>query len=224
MVTGGRHTTDSTNPSDDNAKVACVVCRKTLACCAFDADRFNMWRRNRNITKYAKCNPCYATLPGRRSNAPKHTWKHSLYKCTVCKSALPPSKFDTAKLKEWEQGDTLYLAQCGSCDTVVETKAQVMTCNLCFQTKPADAFSPARQRSRDSKTRRCKDCDFPPCSSCGIIPTLPKQTPYMCPVCLFPPCACGAARPPWTQNRVTAKPTWQCDACRDAKVQQAASK
>ena len=173
-----------------------------------------MWRRNRNITKYAKCNACYAKLPDRRSNAPKHTWKQSLYKCNVCNSALPASKFDTAKLKEWEQSATLYLAQCGNCETDMKMNRQIMTCNLCVDTKPADAFSPARQRHRDSKTRRCKDCDFPACSSCGIIPTLPKQTPYMCPACLFPPCACGAPRPPWTQNRVTAKPTWQCEACR----------
>ena len=146
-----------------------------------------MLRKNRDVSRMAKCKACFAQLPGRRSNAPKHMWKQSMYKGTVCKSALPPSKFDTAKLQQWEHSDTLYLAQCGSCESVTEPKAQLMTCNLCFETKPADAFSPARQRHRDSKTRRCKDCDFPPCSSCGIIPTLPKQTPYMCPVCLFPP-------------------------------------
>ena len=153
-------------------------------------------------------------MPGRRSNAPKETWKQSLYKCSVCNSALPASKFDTAKLKQWEESCTLYFAQCGSCVSDMKTNAQTMTCNLCFQMKPADAFSATRQRTRDSKTRRCKDCDFPPCSSCGTIPTRPKQTPYMCPVCLFLPCACGAPRPPWTQNRVTVKPTWQCGACR----------
>ena len=213
-VTGGRPTIDRTNPSDDNAKVECVVCRKTLACSAFDPGRMEMWRRNRDISKKAKRNACFAKMPDRRSNAPKQTWKQSLYKCSVCNSALLASKFDTAKLMQWEESSTLYLAQCGSCDSDMKTNAQTMTCNLCFETKPADAFSPARQRHRDSKTRRCKDCDFPPCSSCGTIPTLPKQTPYMCPVCLFPPCACGAPRPPWTQNRVTAKPTWQCEACR----------
>ena len=45
------------------------------------------------------------------------------------------------------------------------------------------------------------------------MPTQPKQKGYMCPRCLFPACACGAPRPPWTQNRVTVKPIWQCDAC-----------
>ena len=174
----------------------------------------DMWRRNRNITKYATCNACYAKLPGRRSNAPKHKWKQSLYKCTVCKSALPASKFDTRKLQEWEESCILYLAECGNCDSDMTSNAQTMTCNLCFETKPADAFSLTRRRARDHGTRRCKECNFPPCSSCGTIPTMSKQTPYMCPLCLFPPCACGATRPPYTQNRVTTKPMWQCEACR----------
>ena len=121
-----------------------------------------MWRRNRNITKCAACNACSAKMPDRRSNAPKQTWKQSLYKCSVCNSALPASKFDTTKLKQWEDSSTLYLARCGSCDSDMKTNAQTMTCNLCFETKPSHAFSPARQRARDYTTRRCKDCDFPP--------------------------------------------------------------
>ena len=179
-----------------------------------DPGCMEMWRRNRDLSKKAKCNACFAKMPDRRSNAPKHTWKQSLYKCSVCNSALPACKFDTGKLKQWEDTLTLYLAQCGTCDTDMKTNAQTMTCNLCFETKPAHAFSPTRQRARDYTTRRCKDCDFPPCSSCGTIPTLPKQTPYMCPACLWPPCACGALRLQYTQNRVTEKLTWQCGACR----------
>ena len=201
-------------PLDNNAYMDCVACRKTLPRSAFDADRLSVWKRNRNVTRCAKCKKCFVKMPGRRSPARKQTWKQALYKCSVCKSALLPSKFHTEQLKQWEDTSTLYLARCGSCGTEMNTTAQTLSCNLCFATKPADAFSPARRRHRDSKTHRCKDCDFPQCSSCGSIPTMPKQTPYMCPVCLFPPCACGWPRPPWTQNRVTKKPTWQCKDCR----------
>ena len=211
---GTAHGVRGSRPTDDDAEVECVVCRQSLSVSAFDPVRMEMWRRNRDISKKAKCKSCYAKLPERRSNAPKHTWKQSLYKCSVCNSALPAFKFDTGKLKQWEDTSTLYLARCGNCDTDMKTNAQTMTCNLCLQRKPADAFSPSRQRARASQTRRCKACDFPPCSSCGCIPTLPKETPYMCPGCLFPPCACGAPRPPYSQNRVTKQPTWQCEACR----------
>ena len=91
---------------------------------------------------------------------------------------------------------------------------KTMKCNFCTLTKPAHLFSPARQRHRDAATWRCTENDFPPCLRCGAIPTQPKQKGYMCPRCLFPACACGAPRPPWTQNRVTVKPIWQCDACK----------
>ena len=173
-----------------------------------------MWKKNRVISRMATCKSCYAKRPERRHHTPPQSWKQSLYKCSVCQSALPPFKFHTGKLKQCEDTSTLYLARCGNCDTDMHANAQTMRCNLCLQMKPADSFSPARQRHRDHHTRRCKACDFPPCSSCGCIPTLPKQTPYMCPVCLFPPCACGTPRPQHTQNRVTKQPTWQCEACR----------
>ena len=52
-----------------------------------------------DISKKAKCNACSAKMPDRRSNAPKQTWKQSLYKCSVCNSALPASKFDTPKVE-----------------------------------------------------------------------------------------------------------------------------
>ena len=173
-----------------------------------------MWRKNRDITKQAKCNACYAKLPDRRSNAQKQTWKQSLYKCSDCNSELPAYKFDTTKLKQWEESSTLYLAQCGSCDSDMKTNAKEMKCNLCGATKPSHAFSPARQRARNYATRRCKDCDFPACSSCGAIPTQPKQKPYMCPVCQFPPCSCGAVRPQSSKYQISVMPTWQCAACR----------
>ena len=165
--------------SEENAKVDCVVCRKKLPSSAFDAERVSMWRKNRDITKQAKCNVCYAKLPDRRSNAQKERWKQSLYKCSDCNSELRAHKFDTTKLKQWDESSTLYLVRCGSCDSDMKTNAQTMTCNLCGVTKPSHAFSPARQRARDYSTRRCKDCDFPACSSCGTIPTQPKQKPYV---------------------------------------------
>ena len=164
--------------------------------------------------KKAKCNACWAKLPERFRNAQKDTWKQSLYKCSDCNSELPAHKFDRTKLRQWEETSTLYLAKCGNCDADMKKNAKAMNCNLCGFAKPAQAFSPARQRSRYHSTWRCSDCDFPPCVSCGALPTQPKQKPYMCPVCLFPPCSCGAPRVPWTQNRVTVKPTWQCEACR----------
>ena len=173
-----------------------------------------MWRLKRHITKLAKCNACWAKLPQGVRNAKKQTWKQSLYKCSDCNSELPAHKFDTTKLKQWDESSTLYLAQCGSCDSDMKTNAKTMTCNLCFETKPSHAFSPTRQRARDYTTRRCKDCDFPQCSSCGAIPTQPKQKPYMCPVCQFPPCSCGAVRPQFNNYHVSVKPTWQCEACR----------
>ena len=96
-----------------------------------------------------------------------------------------------------------------------EDQCEAMKCNLCGVTKPSHAFSPARQRARDYSTRRCKDCDFTACASFGTIPTQPQQKPYMCPVCQFPPCACGAPRPLSSQYRVSVKPTWQCEVCRE---------
>ena len=174
-----------------------------------------MWRKNRDITKKAKCKACSAKLPERVRNAQKDTWKQSLYKCSDCNSLRPAHMFDTTKLRRWEETATLYLAKCGGCDSDMKTNEKEMKCNLCGVTKPASSFSPARQRARDYSTRRCTACDFPPCCSCGLIPTHPKLSPYTCPGCLYPPCACGAPRPPWTQNRVSVKPTWQCQACRE---------
>ena len=230
---GHSHGFKSDRPTDDNAKVECVACRKTLPRAAFDADRLNVWKRNKTMREYARCNACFARLldrrsnapkqtwkqsfakmPDRHSNAPKQSWKQSVLKCSVCNSALLPSRFHTGKLKQWEDSATLHLARCESCGTDMNTTTRTLACNLCLETKPADAFSPARQRHRDPHRRRCKKCDFPPCFSCGSMPTLPKQTPYMCPACLWLPCACGAPRLQYTQNRVTKKPTWQCKACR----------
>ena len=122
--------------------------------------------------------------------------------------------FDTSVLKVLEETCTLYLAKCGNCHSNNKNIASAeMTCNLCRLTKPASSFSPARQRARNYATRRCKACDFPPCCSCGTVPTQPKQAPYMCFLCRWPPCGCGAPRPPYSQNRVSVKPTWQCQAC-----------
>ena len=173
-----------------------------------------MWRKNRDVTKYAKCIACSAAVPQRARHGHKDTWTQTLYKCTVCNCALPPHKFDTAKLRELVETSTLYLAKCGNCTPAPANSAKAMKCNLCTLTKPAHLFNPARQRHRDAATWRCTECDFPPCLRCGAIPTQPKQKGYMCSRCLFPACACGAPRPPWTQNRVTVKPTWECDACK----------
>ena len=153
---------------------------------------FQYVEKEQGYHKKAKCNACSAKLPESVRNAQKETWKQSLYKCIHCNSELLAHKFDTAKLREWQETSTLYLAKCGNCDTDMKNNAKEMKCNLCGVTKPASSFSPARQRARNYSTWRCKDCDFPACSSCGAIPTQPKQKPYMCPVCQFPPCSCGA--------------------------------
>ena len=163
--------------------------------------------------KKTKCNACSAKLPERVRNAQKETWKQSLYKCNDCNSELLAHKFDTTKLRQWEDSSTLYLAKCGNCDSDMKNNAKAMKCNLCGATKPSHAFSSARQRARDYSTWRCKDCDFPACSSCGAIPTQPKQKPYMCPVCQFPPCSCGALRPQSRRYHISVKQTWQCEAC-----------
>ena len=210
-----KSTCKACSADEENALLQCVVCRTHLPCSAFDADRLNMWKINRDVGRKATCKACSAKRPERVRNSQKETWKQSVYKCSVCESELPAHKFDTSVLKVLEETCTLYFAKCGSCDSDMKTKTAEMTCNLCRLTKPASSFSPARQRARNYATRRCKACDFPPCCSCGTIPTQPKQKPYMCPVCLFPPCACGAPRPPWSQNCVPVKPTWQCQACRE---------
>ena len=195
------------------AEVDCVICGVKLHSSAFDTHSLSTWTRNRDISKRAKCMACVAKEPTRRST-PKQTWKQIAYTCSICETAFPASKFDTRKLKQWEESAMLYLARCGSCDSDSERNAQAMKCNLCGLTKPGHAFSATRQRSRDYSTRRCKECDFPKCSSCGTIPTLPKQKPYTCLLCQFPPCGCGARRPPYSQNRVSVNPTWQCPECR----------
>ena len=213
-VKGGRRTIDRTNPSDENAKVECRFRRKTLACSAFDPGRLEMWRKIRDVTKKAKCVSCSSRAPQRATHGRQDTWTQALYKCIVCNCALPPYKFNTALLRELVETSTLYLAKCGDCTPAPADSEKTMKCNLCTLTKPAHAFSPARQRHRDAATWRCRDCDFPPCVRCGAMPSQPKQKGYMCPRCLFPACACGAPRPSWTQNRVTVKPIWQCDACK----------
>ena len=124
------------------------VVAKKLPCQAFDAERLNMWRRNRVITKKAKCNACWAKLPDRRSNAQNQIWKQILYKCSDCNSELLANKFNATKLKQWKDNATLYLAQCGNCDRAMKNNAKAMKCNLCGATKLAHAFSPARQRAR----------------------------------------------------------------------------
>ena len=129
-------------PSEDIAALECVGCRKSLPSSAFDAERLNMWRRNRDITKKAKCNACWAKLPERVRNAQKETWKQSLYKCSDCNSELRAHKFDTTKLRQWEESSTLYLAKCGNCDSDMKSNAKAMKCSLCGVTKPSHAFSP----------------------------------------------------------------------------------
>ena len=147
-------------------------------------------------------------------NAQKETWKQSLYKCSDCNSELLAHKFDTTKLRQWEETSTLYLAKCGNCDADMKKNAKAMKFNLCGATKPSHAVSPARQRARTHSTWRCKDCDFPACSCCGAIPTQPKQKPDTCPLCQFPPCSCGALRPQSSKYQISVMPIWECAACR----------
>ena len=196
-------------------KVECVVCRKQKPVSAFDGNRLTLWRKHREVSKQAKCISCAAKVPQRATHAQKDTLdKQTLYKCSVCNCAVPAHNFDKANLRQLVETSTLYLAKCGKCAPLLANNPKTMKCNLCTLTKPAHAFSPARQRHRAPATWRCTDCDFQPCVRCGAMPTQPKQKGYMCPRCLFPACACGAPRPPWTQNRVTVKPIWQCDACK----------
>ena len=85
-------------------------------------------------------------------------------------------------MRKWQESSTLYLAKCGNCDSDMKNNAKAMKCNLCGATKPSHAFSPARQRARDYSTWRCKDCDFPACSSCGAIPPSPSRS-HKCVLC-----------------------------------------
>ena len=207
-------------PSQDeeNALLQCVVCRTHLPCSAFDKEKLICLIKNRDVTRKATCKACSAKRPERVRNSQKETWKQRVYKCSVCESELPAHKFDTSVLKVLEETCTLYFAKCGSCHSNNKNIASAeMTCNLCRLTKPASSFSPARRRARNYATRRCKACDFPPCCSCGTVPTQPKQAPYMCFLCRRPPCGCGAPRLPYSQNRVSVKPTWQCQACLASK-------
>ena len=193
------------DPSEDDDEVECVVCREMLPLKCFDAER---------LTEEAQCNACWAALPPRERKARTKVWKQSLYKCSGCNSELHPHKFNTTELRAWERTSTLHLAKCGNCDADMPINAKCRKCNLCGVKKPLHSFSAAKQRTKDSSKWRCTDCDFPACSSCGIIPMQQKQKPYMCSVCKFPPCSCGARRPQSSKYNISVKPSWQCAACR----------
>ena len=46
-------------------------------------------------------------------------------------------------------------------------------CNLCTEAKPREAFRGAQQKQKDVKKWRCKECQQPPCITCGGHPETP---------------------------------------------------
>ena len=48
---GKAHGVEGGRPSQEDADVECVGCRQKLPLQAFDAERLNIWKRNRDITK-----------------------------------------------------------------------------------------------------------------------------------------------------------------------------
>ena len=48
---GKAHGVEGGRPSQEDAEVECVGCRQKLPSHAFDAERLNIWKRNRDVTK-----------------------------------------------------------------------------------------------------------------------------------------------------------------------------
>ena len=203
--------------------INCLGCKRSLPLNRFDPDLLKLWKKNKDMTKKARCRTCHAKLPANVKKANKRKWQRDVYECCVCKQSLPPHKFNTAELSKLEEKDTLYLATCGSCKATFEEPApgKLVQCNDCGEKKPVDAFSPARQRLvRDYKRWRCIICDFPPCEKCGSVPKDPKKKPYTCNSCNYPPCRCGAPRPQAGKYHVKVmKEEWKCHLCKHGPME-----
>ena len=173
------------------------------------------WEKNRDLSKHAECKKC-AAARGATTHERKRIWKQTSYTCSQCKGQHPPSSYDYKKLATLEEEDQVYLAVCIPCESKDKSETKVK-CVGCGIKKHRNQFSFARQRSKNYALWRCLECDFPPCTTCGTKPDMPKKAPYICESCLFPPCKCGAQRPRSTKYRCTNEgmKTWACSSCRE---------
>ena len=85
---GTAHGVEGGRPSQEDAAVECIGCRQKLPCQAFDAERLSTWRKNKDITRQAKCNACWAKLPSQEDAA---------VECVGCRQKLPCQAFDAER-------------------------------------------------------------------------------------------------------------------------------
>ncbi|CAJ1384512.1 unnamed protein product [Effrenium voratum] len=195
-------------PAAPDAGAACAFCqgsksgqlcsscaKKALRCrtCAtekplskFPLARVLELKKQKDLKRRAVCSVC-------TSSAPKRTqavWQQKEYKCYgPCAMHKAPRHFDTAKLKQLEADNLLHLAVCGLCQSEELKPGQAwVQCTACRVTKPASAYSLARQRCKVRTEWKCQACDFPECTLCKERPLEPKQKPYICAKCRYPPC------------------------------------
>ena len=101
-------------------------------------------KKQKDLKRRAVCSVC-------TSSAPKRTqavWQQKEYKCYgPCAMHKAPRHFDTAK--QLEADNLLHLAVCGLCQSEELKPGQAwVQCTACRVTKPASAYSLARQRCK----------------------------------------------------------------------------
>ena len=62
----------------------------------------------------------------------KKTWKQSLYKYGDCNSELPAHKYDTTKLRQWEETSTLWELRCRHKEECEGNEMQLVRCDEAF--------------------------------------------------------------------------------------------
>ena len=87
-VMGKAHGVEGGRPSQEDAEVECVGCRQKLPLQAFDAERLRIWKRNRNISKHAKCKACCANPSEEDAEV----------ECVGCRKKIPLQAFDAERL------------------------------------------------------------------------------------------------------------------------------
>ena len=186
--------------------------QKRLSETAYDADFFNRLRKTHKLRRDATCISCVEKGEGRKTKK-QRVWLQETYPCTECKLSLPPWRFEAVRLRKLEDEKRLYLAVCDACDTRT-IEGPPVQCNLCGDAKPRKEFTAARRQRTQKSTWRCRTCDYPPCTDCGVYPEKAlrtKERPWTCQSCLYPPCpTCGKERPRRTAYQRNNLPDFCC--------------
>ena len=103
---GKAHGVEGGRSFQEGAEVECVGCRQKLPLQAFDAERLRIWKRNRNISKHAKCKACCANPSEEDAEV----------ECVGCRQKLPLQAFDAERLNIWKRNRYITTAaKCNVC-------------------------------------------------------------------------------------------------------------